>query len=243
MLLSATGAFTYEALPGRSGIDQFGFEYCDAGGLCDQGVISVNINNVAVEPSVTATLHLAAPAEISPVTVIADADLIGTLSDADFAFPLGAMFFKVTGIPVGTSSVEVTLELPAGLDIATDAVVRKMNRFDTWMTLGNVVDPNLSSAVFASAVGGSPATVTLTLVDNDIFDLDRRIGSISDPVAIGVSTGATPDPVDPSPTPTPAPAPAPDAAIEDGAGAAGLGYLSALLLFGLWRRRSGITLH
>jgi len=241
-----TGAFTYQALPGSSGIDQFGFEYCDAGGLCDQGIVSVLINNVTVEPSVTATLHLAAPAEISPVTVIADEDLIGTLSDADFAFPLGAMFFKVTAIPLGTDSVVVTLVLPDGLDVDPTAVVRKMNRFDTWMTLSNVPSPDLSSAVFTPAAGGNPATVELTLVDNDIFDLDRRIGSISDPVAVGVSTGPT---LDPAPAPEQEPGVGTDDAVEDGAGAgagagaAGLGYLSALLLFSLWRRRSDFTQH
>ncbi len=243
--LNSAGEFTYRSFSDSSGLDQFAFEYCDTAGLCDQGVVTVLINNVAVEPSVTATLHLAAPAEISPVTVIADEDLIGTLSDTDFAFPLGAMFFKVTGIPAGTSSVVVTLELPAGLDVALDAVVRKMSRFDTWMTLSNVVSPNLSSAVFAPAVGANPATVTLTLVDNDIFDLDRRIGSISDPVALGVSTGAT---LTPTPTPTttsnPSPGGGTDVATEGGGGGAtGLGYLSALLLLGLWRRRISAVQH
>jgi len=241
---SATGAFTYLAVAGTSGIDQFGYEFCDAGGLCDTGVVSVLINNVAVEPSVTATI-LPSDGTVSPVTVIADADLIGTLSDADFAFPLGAMFFKVTGIPLGTDSVVVTLVLPDGLDIDPNAVVRKMNRFDTWMTLSNVADPTLSSAVFMPVDGVNPATVTLTLVDNDIFDLDRRTGFISDPVALGVSTGPTPDP-----TPEPSPEPVPNgggsgggAAAEDGGGAAGLGFLSALLLIGLWRRRSDFTPH
>ena len=241
---SSAGVFTYRSFGDSSGIDQFGFEYCDAGGLCDQGVVSVNINNVAVEPSVTARLQVNDGTLISPVTVIADADLIGTLSDADFAFPLGAMFFDVTNIPTNQSSVTVTLELPAGLDIATDAVVRKMNRFDTWMTLGNVVDPSLSTAVFTQASAGNPATVALTLVDNDIFDLDRRVGSISDPVALGVSTGPTPDPEpEPEPSPEPTPAPGGDAAAEEGGGAAGLGFLSALLLIGLWRRRADFTSH
>jgi len=172
--------------------------------------------------------------------------LIGTLSDADFAFPLGAMFFDVTGIPTDQSSVTVTLVLPAGLDVAPDAVVRKMNRFETWMTLSNVVSPNLSSAVFTPAAGSNPATVTLTLVDNDIFDLDRRIGSISDPVAVGVSTGATLDPEsDPEPTSDPSPAVGTDVAIDGGGGggAAGLGYLSGLLLLGLWRRRFNTLQH
>jgi len=241
---SSAGEFTYRAFSDSSGIDQFGFEYCDAALLCDQGVVSVLINNTLVEPSVTATLHLAAPAEVSPVTVIADADLIGTLSDADFAFPLGAMFFKVTGIPLGTDSVVVTLVLPDGLDIDPNAVVRKMNRFDTWMTLSNVADPTLSSAVFAPAAAGDPATVTLTLVDNDIFDLDRRTGFISDPVALGVSTGPTPDPTpEPSPEPVPNGGGSGGAVAEEGGGAAGLGSLSALLLIGLWRRRSDFIQH
>lgn len=245
--LDSTGAFTYRSFSDSSGIDQFGFEYCDTAGLCDQGVVSVLINNVVVEPSVIATIS-PGDGTVSQVTVIADVDLVGTLSDADFAFPLGAMFFKVTDIPTDTSSVVVTLELPDGLDVALDAVVRKMNRFETWMTLSNITSPDLSSAVFTPAVGSVPARVVLTLVDNDIFDLDRRIGSISDPVALGVSTGATLDP-DPEPEPTPAPAPAPapgggtDVVLEDGAGATGLGYLAALLLLGLWRRRFSLVQH
>ncbi|MCF6324852.1 MAG: hypothetical protein L3J89_11115 [Gammaproteobacteria bacterium] len=243
-----TGAFTYSAVAGSSGIDQFGFEYCDAGGLCDQGVVSVLINNVAVESGVTATIS-PGDGTVSLVTVIADADLVGTLSDADFAFPLGAMFFDVTGIPTDQSSVTVTLVLPAGLDVAQDAVVRKMNRFDTWMTLSNIVNPDLSSAVFTPAAGATPAMVTLTLVDNDIFDLDRRMGSISDPVAVGVSAGPTITTPNPTPTPTPtnpAPAVGTDVAVEGGGGgggAAGLGYLSALLLLGLWRRRFNAIQH
>ncbi|VAW87817.1 hypothetical protein MNBD_GAMMA17-550, partial [hydrothermal vent metagenome] len=170
------------------------------------------------------------------------------LSDADFAFPLGAMFFKVTDIPAGTTSVVVTLELPDGLDIAPDAVVRKMNRFDTWMTLSNVTSPDLSSAIFIPAAGPLPATVTLTLVDNDVFDLDRRIGSISDPVAVGVSTGATLDP-EPEPEPEPAtpnPSPAVGTDVAEGGGGggtAGLGCLSGLLLLGLWRRRFNALQH
>ena len=228
-----TGEFTYQALPGSSGIDQFGFEYCDEGGLCAQGVVSVNINNVAVEPSVTATLQVNGTGAVSPVTVIAAADLHGALSDADFAFPLGAMVSKVTGIPAGTNSVVVTLELPAGLDVDPNAVVRKMTRSHTWETLGSVASPDLSSAVFVPAAGGNPATVTLTLVDNDIFDHDLLDGSISDPVALGVSTAA-----DSSPSPGGG-----GAAAEEGGGAASLGFLSALLLFGLWRRRSGFTQH
>ena len=231
-LNALTGEFTYQALPGSSGIDQFGFEYCDVGGLCAQGVVSVNINNVAVEPSVTATLQVNGTGVVSPVTVIAAADLHGALSDADFAFPLGAMVFKVTGIPAGTSSVVVTLELPAGLDVGPSAVVRKMTRSHTWETLGSVARPDLSSAVFVPAAGGNPATVTLTLVDNDIFDHDLLEGIISDPVALGVSIAA-----DPSPSPDGG------AAAEEGGGAASLGFLSALLLFGLWRRRSDFTQH
>ncbi len=240
----SSGAFTYRSFSDSSGMDQFGYEYCDVGGLCDQGIVSVLINNVAVQPSVIATITLG-DGTVSPVTVIADDDLIGTLSDADFAFPLGAMFFDVTDIPANQSSVTVTLVLPDGLDVASDAVVRKMNRFDTWMTLSNVVTPNLSSAIFTPAAGSAPATVALTLVDNDIFDLDRRIGSISDPVAVGVSTGPTLDPTEPEPTPAPGPSPGggTDVAIEDGAGAAGLAYLSALLLLGLWRRRFSAVQH
>ena len=223
-----TGEFTYQALPGSSGIDQFGFEYCDEGGLCDQGVVSVLINNVTVQSGVTATLQVNGTGVLSPVTVIADEDLIGTLSDADFAFPLGAMFFKVTDIPAGTSSVVVTLELPAGLDVAPNAVVRKMTLSHTWETLGSVPRSDLSSAVFVPATGGNPATVTLTLVDNDIFDHDLAEGSISDPVALGVLTGADRSDV---------------TAAEEGGGAASLGFLSALLFFCMWRRRSDFTQH
>ncbi len=100
----------------------------------------------------------------------------------------------------------------------------------------------LSSAVFTPASGSTPATVTLVLHDNDMFDLNSLDGVISDPVAVAVST--TPEP---SPEPSPGPSPNADVAVEGGGGggggAAGLGYLSGLLLLGWWRRRFSALQH
>lgn len=236
----SSGTFRYTANGTSTGVDSFGYSLCD-GYRCDQGVVSVVINDASVESSVVATVT-AGDGTPSPVTVISSNDLSATMSDPDFTYPLGAMFFDISGVTGG--EVTVTLELAAGQSIEPDAVVRKQNRFGSWMTLSSVYDPNLSSAFFTPASGGNPATVTLTLIDNDIFDHDLATGMISDPVALAVSSA------EPDPGPTSngggggggsGGSDSTGAAEGGGGGIAGAGWLGLLLLFGLVRRRRSVA--
>lgn len=240
---AVTGEFTYTANTGSSGIDEFIFGACD-GIDCDQGTVSIVINNGAVESSVIANVN-DTDGTASPVVVI-PTNLFATMSDPDFTYPLGAMFFDVM-ILTAAPSITVTLELPDGLSIDPNAVVRKMNRYGSWMSLNSTPDPRLSSAFFTPASGADPATVTLTLVDNDIFDHNLLLGKISDPVALGVTTtptatatGATNTSGTGAGTGTTSIAAVAD---EGGGGIASVGWLSGLLLLSLWRRRRPLNLH
>ena len=222
------GTFTYTANAGARGVDSFDFGACD-GAVCDLGKVNVVINEPSVESRVVATLEPNNTSTVSPVTVISVSDLIATMSDPDFTYPLGAMFFDVTDVvpDAGVDTITVTLQLPATMTVASSAVVRKMNKFGIWSTLSTVPSSTESSAVFDAVA----KTVTLVLRDNDIFDLNSASGVISDPVALGVSTAtqSTPAPEDGGTS----------AAEEGGGGISGLGWLSSLLLLALWRRRSG----
>jgi len=237
VIWNLNGDFTYTANAGATGIDTFGFGACD-GVACDQGVVTVVINEPSVESRVVATI---APnnGQVSPVTVISQSDLLATMSDPDFAYPLGAMFFDVNNVTpdVGTDTITVTLHFPATLTIDPDAVVRKMNKFGIWSTMSTVPSSTESSAVFDPVA----RTVTLILRDNDIFDLNSTVGIISDPVALGVSaTGATPTGGGTATTGGSTP---PISGGSGGGGIAGLGWLAGLLFFGLWRRRASLNIH
>ena len=100
----------------------------------------------------------------------AEGDL--TVADASFEYPFGVYDFSVVAIG-GTATV--TLTLPAGIVIPTNAVVRKLSVGNQWQTLGTaVIDRNSNS-------------ITLTLADNDgVFDLDNTAGVIRDPVGVAV---------------------------------------------------------
>jgi len=246
--LDDQGAFTYTPDSGASGVDQFEYDVCD-GNTCGRGTISVVINNSAVESSVIVKVD-PADGTLSPVVVISEADLIATMSNPDFAFPLGAMFFEVTIRDINASSIVVTLELPDGLAVDPNAVVRKMNRFGNWMTLSTTPTSGISWAFFTPAAGGSPATVTLTLVDNDIFDHNLFRGIISDPVALGVATtptatggSSTTNTNTNTSTVTSTSTTSAAVADEGGGGIASLGGLTGLLLLSLWRRRRQLNLH
>jgi len=237
-ITAAPGTFTYTANNDASGVDTFGYRFCD-GTECDSGTVTVVINDPAATTSTIGATVLAGSGTVGNVTVI-PAELFARMSDPGFTYPLGAMFFDVTDIPTesGVNSATVTLTLPAGIEIAPNAVVRKMNQFGAWATLEIVANSRVSTGVFTPASGSTPATVTLVLRDNDQFDLNSLEGVISDPVAIAVSTAPAP-----GPSPGPPPAGRTDIVIEDGAGTTSLGYLSALLLFALYRRRFDAIQH
>ncbi len=230
------GTFTYQANTGASGVDTFGFGVCDGSLACDGGLVSVVINNSSVESRVVATVE-AGTGDPSPVTVISESDLFATISDPDFTYPLGAMFFDVDKVvpDAGKNTITVSLQLPTAVTIDANAVVRKMNKFGIWSTLRTTLDPNeLESSGVFDAVN---KRVTLTLVDNGIFDLNSAPGFISDPVALGVSTKPVAASTN-SPGTTSA-----AVADEGGGGIASLGGLSGLLLLSLWRRRRQLNLH
>ncbi len=231
---SNDGTFTYAANAGESGVDSFGFSACEVAGdgICSQATVNVVINEPSVESRVIATLEPNNTSAVSPVTVISESDLLATMSDPDFAYPLGAMFFDVTDVvpDAGVDTITVTLHLPATMVIAPDAVVRKMNQFGIWSTLSTVPSSTESSAVFDAAA----RTVTLVLRDNDIFDLNSANGVISDPVALGVSTTTAPVATSGSEATS---SPAPTADESGGGGISGPGWLVSLLFLALWRRR------
>lgn len=225
------GVFTYTANAGASGVDSFDFGACD-GVVCDLGRVNIVINEPSVESRVIATLEPNNTSAVSPVTVISESDLLATMSDPDFAYPLGAMFFDVTDVvpDAGVDTITVTLHLPATMVIAPDAVVRKMNKFGIWSTLSTVPSSTESSAVFDAAA----RTVTLVLRDNDIFDLNSTNGVISDPVALGVSAATAPVATSGSETTS---SPASTDGENGGGGVSGPGWLVSLLFLALWRRR------
>ncbi len=234
---ASNGSFTYDPDDNESGVDTFGFGACDPSFACSKkATISVVINNAVVESSVIATID-PNEGDVSPVTVISESDLFATMSDPDFTYPLGAMFFDVNNVTpdAGVDTITVTLQLPLATVIDPDAVVRKMNKFGIWSTLSTVPSSTESSAVFNAVA----KTVTLTLRDNDIFDLNSAAGVISDPVALGVST-ATAAATTSTTTTTSTTSVAAD---DGGGGIAGFGWLSGLLLLSLWRRRSHLNLH
>lgn len=179
------GGFTYVANTDASGIDQFSFRACDELVCSDPATIMISISDAVVHGSLG--IELAPDAgTLSPIQVVAGDNLEALVGDVDFTRPLGMFFFSVDDIPLTPANivngVTVTLLLPAGAEIADDAVVRKLDNTGVWRTLQSEPSPNVSTGSINPVAG----TLTLILRDNDMFDLDPTVGVIMDPVAIAV---------------------------------------------------------
>ncbi len=179
------GAFTYVAGASASGVDQFSFRACDEISCSDPAIIMISISEATVNGSLGIEL---APdtGDLSPVQVVVGGALTAVVGDVDFTRPLGVFFFSVDNIPLTPDNIingiTVTLQLPAGSNIAANAVVRKMDNTGTWQTLQSDPSPNISTG----SIDLGANTLTLILRDNDMFDLDPQVGVIMDPVAIGI---------------------------------------------------------
>jgi serine protease len=94
-------------------------------------------------------------------------------ADSYYDYPLGLLDYSVI---TSSRTVTVTVTLPGGAALPDNAVVRKMDVDGLWQTVpGSVIDAANNS-------------ITLTLTDNDAFDLDPTVGVIRDP--LGVATAA-----------------------------------------------------
>lgn len=92
-------------------------------------------------------------------------------SDLEYDFPLGIFFF---GAIVGSDTLNVTLQLPVGVNIPNDALLRKLNSSLEWQTVESAIfDRNLNR-------------VSFTILDNGPLDHHPDIGIIIDPFGIGV---------------------------------------------------------
>ncbi|MDZ4262072.1 MAG: choice-of-anchor Q domain-containing protein [Pseudomonadota bacterium] len=187
------GSFIYVANAGFTGVDSFSYRACDFSSCSTPAEISISVSSGVAVNEIGIDLVAPGTGAASPITVVSGPtlDVIAPDTDANFSYPLGAFFFNVKDIPVGAAEVGtgtvVTLRLPAGTVISVDAVIRKLDKTGVWRTLGAGPD----TAVTTGTIDVAANTITLVLRDNDIFDTDPALGSITDPVAIGVTKRAT----------------------------------------------------
>jgi hypothetical protein len=123
--------------------------------------VTLSGNGAAITANINGTTGL---------PLYAESDL--AVADASFSYPFGVYDFSVAA-PAGSATV--TLTLPAGTVIPTNAVVRKLSTGNLWRTFTTAV------------IDRTANTITLTLTDNDgVFDLDATAGIIRDPVGVAV---------------------------------------------------------
>lgn len=135
--------------------------------------------------------------------------------DPNYDYPYGLLDFSVT---TAASSVKITITLPGSAPLPANATVRKQDVRGIWRSLpGAVID-------------AGHRTATLTLTDNDDFDLDPAAGVIRDPVGVAVPTAVSPG------------SEAPSNATGQGSASGGGAVDPFTVLAGLWawrRRRCG----
>ena len=188
--VSVPGEFTYSAQAGSSGIDFFTYRACDQLSCSEPAQISIVINPNPVSEQVSIKIAPdsgSASTSVGAIQVVSSSALEIVAPDVDYNQPLGAFFFDVEGVPTdegGLRSAVVTIQLPAEAVIDANAVIRKLDKTGVWRTLQG--DPNPNVNVTTGTIDTAAKTLTLVLQDNDIFDLDPSVGSISDPVAVAV---------------------------------------------------------
>lgn len=220
-------AFVYSALGSATGTDSFTYRACDAYGACSApATINITIDSGSASSDVSVDVTQGT-GNVNDLVVVSEASLSTVAPDIDYTYPLGGFFFTVDSIPTDSSgtatSVTVTIQLPASADLPANAEIRKLDTSGVWRTLGSTVSATLSTAVVDSAA----KTITLTLVDNDIYDLDPAVGVVDDPIAIGVPVSTVTTSSGNSTT-----------TATGGGGATGLSWWGLILLCAVTRRMS-----
>jgi len=187
------GGYTYTPLVNVSGFDSFKFRACDPYGECsDEQFIFINITSggVSAELNVEFTPN---SGNVNGVVILSVTELAEVAPDSVYSYPLGGYFFSVDEIPQGNggamADTVVTIQLPAETVIPDNAVVRKLDNTGVWQTMSDVASEDTSSAVLDRV----NKTIILSLVDNDIFDLNPELGIINDPIALGVAASSATD--------------------------------------------------
>ncbi|MCF6323327.1 MAG: Ig-like domain-containing protein [Gammaproteobacteria bacterium] len=224
-------AFTYTALGSATGTDFFTYRACDAYGACSAPAtihITINPGSASSEISINVTQG---SGNVNDLVIISETSLNTVAPDIDYSYPLGGFFFTVDNIPTDSSgtatSVSVTIQLPLTADLPENAEVRKLDNSGVWRTLSSTPNTILSTAV----IDRTARTITLTLVDNDIYDLNPLIGVVDDPVAIGLPVAAIQEDASTPSEKSPATA-------TTGSGSLGYWSLSLMFLLGLIARRN-----
>jgi len=223
-------AFTYSASASAIGTDSFTYRACDAYGACSPpATIHITINADAAASDITVNVTQGT-GNVNDLSVASEASLNLVAPDIDYTYPLGGFFFTVDSIPTDSSgtatTVAVTIQLPLSANLPDNAEVRKLDNSGVWRTLSSTPNALLSTALIDSTA----RTITLTLVDNDIYDLDPTIGVVDDPVAIGIPVAAQQNST-PSPDNT-------TATSTTSGGGIGLWGLGLILLLGIATRRN-----
>ncbi len=178
------GGYTYAPLATATGSDSFKYRACDPDLACSEERfinIAITSGTVSGEMNIELTPNIG---NVNDLQIVSEPELAAIAPDTDYSYPVGAYFFSVDDIPTATNQSVVTIQLPAEAIIPANAEVRKLDNSGVWQTLSNVVSPITSSAV----IDINAKTITLTLIDNDKFDLNSATGVINDPVALGVAT-------------------------------------------------------
>ena len=239
------GDFYYRADADASGSDTFTFEACDRFDCSEPATVTILFEEAAVSGSMS--IELTTEGHVSPLQVFPEAEVEAiTTPDLEFSAPFGTFFFNVSEIPANATSTTVIIQLPIDAIIDDNAVVRKLTKFNEWLTLHSGDDPSRSTA----SINRDNNTITLTLRDNDIFDLNPATGIISDPVALGVPKAAPAAVTEPEETTIVTPAEETSSAVpvdenSGGGGMLGLGWslLLAISAATFRRNRFNITKH
>ena len=237
------GDFYYRADADASGSDTFTFKACDRFDCSEPATVTILFEEAAVSGSMS--IEITTEGHVSPLKVFPEAELEAvTTPDLEFSAPFGTFFFDVSDIPANATSTTVIFQLPIDAIIDDNAVVRKLTKFNEWLTLHSGDDPSRSTA----SINRDNNTITLTLRDNDIFDLNPATGIISDPVALGVPKAAPAAVTEPETTivtPAEETSAAPVDESSGGGGILGLGWslLLAISAATFRRNRFNITRH
>ncbi len=225
------GAFTYRANVDASGGDSFSFKACDRFTCSAPARISITFMNWPMGQPHSIELRVASGGVASKFQVVAPNNLQAVTADDNFTRPFGAFFFDVTDIPATSEVTEVVIQLADNVEIADNAVVRKLDVHNVWHTLQSGLDPARSTAT----IDRTAKTIRLFLRDNDMFDLNPAVGVIRDPVALAVPVVKQETP---SPSPQPSPEPVDDGKVDEGGNGGGGAILWCLALPFLLRRWS-----
>ena len=190
----STDDFIYTHNPATTGNDSLVYIACadiDGVSLCSEpatiefAITTGFVPNVA---QINVIVDGGAVAQVSNVAIINDTDLSAEVSDVDFDFPLGVIFFTLQDVDwnfnAGRPAVRVTLEFPETTTFPLGAEVRKMDKFGDWHTIGTLDD----GTTFDLDNFDKPR-VQVTILDNDMFDNNELVNVINDPIAIGVPKG------------------------------------------------------